>query len=68
MKPSLRNIKKKTPLIAKKVGAVLAAISSGIGAIGYASNLDIYVHIGAICLILSILLPNLFADGTVSKE
>jgi hypothetical protein len=63
MKCSISNIKKKTPLTAKKIGGALAAISAGIGTYAYVYDLDIYAHIGAVCLILSIIIPTLFAEN-----
>jgi hypothetical protein len=62
MKPSINNIKKSTPSLAKKIGVACATISAGVGGLGYATNLDIYIHVGAISFILSVIIPTLFTD------
>ena len=62
MKVSIKNIKKKTPLTAKKIGAACAAISTGIGGLGYVTSMPIYVHIGAIAFVLSVLILLFFAE------
>jgi hypothetical protein len=64
MKPSIKNISKSTPLIAKKIGGMFAAISTGIGTLGYMTSLDLYIHIGAACFILSVVIPTLFTNET----
>jgi hypothetical protein len=68
MKPSIKNIKKSTPITAKKIGGMFAAISAGIGSYGYIYDMDVYAHIGAICLVLSIVIPNLFTDETENSK
>jgi hypothetical protein len=62
MKASINNIKKSTPTLAKKIGVACATISAGIGGLGYAANLDIYIHIGAGAFMLSVIIPTLFTD------
>jgi hypothetical protein len=59
---SFNNIKKSTPAIAKRLGVACATVSAGIGGLGYATNLDLYIHIGAIAFMLSVFIPTLFTD------
>jgi hypothetical protein len=68
MKPSLKNINKKTPLTAKKIGAMFATISASIGSYGYIYEMDVYAHIGAVCMLLSIVIPSLFTDEKEDSE
>jgi hypothetical protein len=62
MKPSIKNITKKTPLLAKKIGAACAAISTGIGTLGYMTSLPMYIHLGAFTFVLSVIIPLLFSE------
>jgi hypothetical protein len=63
MKFGLKEFLKPTPVKVQKWRKALAGISAGIGTLGYLAAMPLYIHIGGICFILSILIPTFFGEN-----
>lgn len=56
----------KVPKSAKRWGMMFSGLSAAITGIGYVAAMPIYMHIGVVCIVLSVVIPFLFGeeDGT----
>jgi hypothetical protein len=63
MKFGIKEFLKPTPAKVRKWRKALAAISAGIGTLGYLAAMPLYIHIGGVCFILSVLIPTFFGES-----
>lgn len=61
-------IKKKIPIIIKRIAVSCGLISAAIGGYGLVASNETFIKIGGICLMISVGVPPLFGEKEVKKD